>query len=114
MKKIFAKLHKAVMTYAAWGWPLVAADVALEMTSGSPQGSWRSAINGLAFAWILCAPVAPITWLLDRERRERAMAKLFGLREGDERERDRSAPAVGGVGLVEHERALDTQPHPLA
>lgn len=86
MRKILLVLHKAVLTFAAWGWPFVAADAALELFAGSPQGAWRSALNSFAFAWVLCAPAAPITWLLDRERRERAMARLCGLREGDERE----------------------------
>ena len=88
------------MTYAAWGWPLVAVDAALEMLAGSPQGSWRSVLNTLSFAWILCAPVAPITWLLDRERRERAMAKLCGLREGDERERNVTGEAARATLLL--------------
>ena len=100
MKRIALSLHKAVMTYAAWGWPLVAVDAALEMLAGSPQGSWRSVLNSLAFAWVLCAPAAPITWLLDRERRERAMAKLCGLREGDERERAVTGEAARSALLL--------------
>lgn len=87
MKKIALSLHKAVLTFAAWGWPIVAVDAALELLAGSPQGAWRDALNLLSFAWILSAPVWPVTWLLDRERREVAMARLCGLREGDERER---------------------------
>ncbi|MDD5301930.1 MAG: hypothetical protein PHS14_02390 [Elusimicrobia bacterium] len=100
MRKFLLGLHKAVMTYAAWGWPLVAIDAALEMLAGSPQGAWRSALNSFSFAWILCAPVAPITWLLDRERRERAMAKLCGLREGDERERTVTGEAARATLLL--------------
>ena len=87
MKKILLSLHKAVITYFAWGWPIVAADAALEMWAGASSAPWRSFLNTAAFAWILCAPVAPITLLLDRSRRERAMARLCGLREDDERER---------------------------
>ena len=87
MKTILSKLHAAVLTYAAWGWPIVAVDAALELLAGSPQGAWRDVLNSLSFAWILCAPVWPITWLLDRKRREAAMARLCGLKEGDERER---------------------------
>lgn len=87
MKKIALKAHAAVLIFAARGWPIVAVDAALELLAGSPQGAWRDALNILSFAWILCAPAWPITWLLDRERRELAMARLCGLREGDERER---------------------------
>jgi hypothetical protein len=82
-----SKLHVAILTYAAWGWPIIVVEAALEFFAGSPQEPWRDVLNGLAFVWILCAPVWPVTRLLDRKRREVAMAKLCGLREGDERER---------------------------
>ena len=100
MKNILSKLHAAVLTYAAWGWPIVAVDAALELLAGSPQGAWRDVLNGLAFAWVLCAPAWPLTWLFDRERREVAMAKLCGLREGDERERAVTGEAARSALLL--------------
>jgi hypothetical protein len=75
------------MAYLKWGWPLVLADAALAQWAGEPASRWRSLVNLAAFGWVLCAPAAPLSLLLDRERRERAMARLCGLREGDERER---------------------------
>src|SRR5437879_4277855 len=100
MKKIALSLHKAVLTFAAWGWPIVAADAALELLAGSPQGRWRDALNMASFAWILCAPAWPVTWLLDRKRREVAMARLCGLREGDERERAVTGEAARSALLL--------------
>lgn len=85
--KIAAKIRDAAITYLKWGWPLLLADVALETWAGSPETAWRSIINTAAFAWVLCAPVAPLSLLLSRERRERMMAKLCGLKDSDERER---------------------------
>jgi hypothetical protein len=87
MKNILARLHKAVLSYVLWGWPIVLLNVALDRWAGESPASWRSFLCDAAFAWFLCAPVAPITLLLDRFRRERAMARLCGAREGDERER---------------------------
>lgn len=87
MTKILSYAHKAVMTFLAWGWPLLLADAALETWAAPSAAGWRSTLNLVAFAYVLCAPVAPISLLLDRTRRERAMARLCGLREGDERER---------------------------
>lgn len=100
MKNILVRLHKTLMAYFAWGWPLVVADAALDMWAGPPHASWRGILNGAAFAWILCAPVAPITLLLDRGRRERAMARLCGLREGDERERAVTGEAARATLLL--------------
>jgi len=87
MKKLGLKLHALVMLFLKWGWPLLLADAALEMARGYPDSAWREALNTAAFAWVVCAPVAPLTLLVDRRRREKTMAKLCGLREGDERER---------------------------
>lgn len=100
MKKIALRLHAAVLAFAAWGWPIVAVDASLELLAGSPQGAWRDALNTASFAWILCAPVWPITWLLDRERREVAMSRLCGLREGDERERAVTGDAARSALLL--------------
>lgn len=100
MKKTAHRLHSAVLFFAAWGWPIVAVDAALELLAGSPQGAWRDALNTASFAWILCAPAWPLTWLLDRERRERAMARLCGLREGDERERAVTGEAARSALLL--------------
>jgi len=57
-------------------------------------------LNTLSFAWVLLAPVAPISLLFDRERRERLMARVCGLREGDERERVISGEAARGTLLL--------------
>lgn len=100
MKKIALRLHSAVLLFVAWGWPLVAVDAALELLAGSPRSAWRDALNILSFAWILCAPAWPLTWLLDRERRESAMARLCGLREGDERERAVTGEAARSALLL--------------
>lgn len=85
MKTILARLHRAVLLFAAWGWPLLLLDLALGAYD-RPEG-WADALNTAAFVWVLCVPAWPLTLLLDRPRRERAMARLCGLREGDERER---------------------------
>lgn len=85
MKKMLLSLHKTVLTFAAWGWPILLLDFASgAYKSPSPWADW---INSAAFIWVLSAPVWPITLVLDGARRERAMAWLCGLREGDERER---------------------------
>lgn len=100
MKQFASKLHKAVLLFATWGWPIVAVDAALEMFAGSPQGAWRDALNMTSFAWILCAPAWPVTWLFDRDRREVAMARLCGLRDGDERERAVTGEAARSALLL--------------
>jgi hypothetical protein len=100
VKKNPANLHRAVMTYLAWGWPLLAVAAFLSKWAGESPSLWRSLIDDAAFAWILCAPVAPITLLLDRSRRERAMAWLCGLREGDERERAVTGEAARATLLL--------------
>src|ERR1700685_3645477 len=87
MKKFLAKAHAAVLAYVYWGWPILLVNMALDLWAGDSDAAWRDFINNAAGVWFLCAPVAPITLLLDRTRRERAMARLCGLREGDERER---------------------------
>lgn len=84
MKKIALKLHAAVLAFAAWGWPLLLLDFATGAYK-SPE-PWANVINTAAFLWVLCAPSWPITLVLDRARRERAMSWLCGAREGDERE----------------------------
>lgn len=85
MKKIVLKIRDIALFYLKWGWPLLLTDAILE--TWAPATSWRSYVNTPAFIWILCAPVAPLSLLLDRERRERVMARLCGVRDGDERER---------------------------
>jgi hypothetical protein len=87
MRSILVKIHKAVIAYAVWGWPIVAIDGALQVLYGVPATLWRDVLNDGGFAWVLCAAVGLLTLILDQDRRERAMSKLFGLREGDERER---------------------------
>ncbi len=87
MKSLARKVRSYAMVYLRWGWPLLLADAALSTWAGEPSSLWRSIINHAAFAWVLCAPIAPLGLLLERQRREDAMARLCGLREGDERER---------------------------
>ncbi|MEK7413928.1 MAG: hypothetical protein AAB263_11490, partial [Planctomycetota bacterium] len=67
---------------------------------GRPQTSWRGLLNGAAFAWILCVPIAPLSFLFDRASRERAMARLCGLRNGDERERAVTGDAARATLLL--------------
>jgi hypothetical protein len=87
MKGIARKTRDLAVLYLKWAWPLVLVDAALVTWAGPPASLWRTLINDAAFAWVLCAPVAPLSLLLSRPRRERAMARLCGLRDGDERER---------------------------
>jgi hypothetical protein len=87
MKSILAKLHKASLAYVVWGWPIVLIDAALDAWMGEPATLWRHLLNDGGFAYVLCAAAALVTLVLDKARRERAMAWLCGVREGDERER---------------------------
>lgn len=87
MKKIMLKVRDLIFIYLKWGWPILLANVALDTWAGNSTAQWRSFLNAAAGAWWLCAPVVPVSLLLDRQHRERAMARLCGLREGDERER---------------------------
>lgn len=98
MIKILRGLHKAVLVFAAWGWPVVLLDFATGAYD-SPAG-WASWLNSAAFLWVLSAPVWPATLVLDRERRERAMSRLCGLREGDERERAVTGDAARSALLL--------------
>lgn len=85
MKTLLARLHRAVLLFAAWGWPILILDVAT--SAYKTQAAWAGGLNFVAFLWVLSASAWPLTLLLDRQRRERAMARLCGLRDGDERER---------------------------
>lgn len=87
MKRTLEKIHAAVLAYALWGWPVVLLDAGLDAWLGDPATLWRHVLNDAGFAYVLCAAAALITLVADRERRERAMARLCGVREGDERER---------------------------
>ncbi|HEX4047380.1 MAG TPA: hypothetical protein VH309_06075 [Elusimicrobiota bacterium] len=87
MKKALVKLHNAALAYVVWGWPVVLLDAALDAWAGEPAPLWRRLLNDAGFAYVLCAAAALVTLVLDKSRRERAMAKLYGVREGDERER---------------------------
>lgn len=100
MRSLVSKVRDAAILYLKWGWPLLLADAALETWAGESAALWRSLLNGAAFAWVLCAPVAPLSLLLDRARRERAMARLCGLREGDERERAVTGEAARATLLL--------------
>jgi hypothetical protein len=87
MKNILAKLHKLALAYVVWGWPIVLIDAALNAWLGEPATIWRHVLNDAGFAYVLCAAAALVTLVVDKDRRERAMARLCGVREGDERER---------------------------
>jgi hypothetical protein len=87
MKNLLTRIHHAVLAYALWGWPVVLLDAGLDAWLGEPATIWRHVLNDAGFAYVLCAAAALITLVADRDRRERAMARLVGAREGDERER---------------------------
>lgn len=87
MKTLLTRIHHAVLAYALWGWPVVLLDAGLDAWLGEPATLWRHVLNDAGFAYVLCAAAALITLVADKERRERAMARLVGVREGDERER---------------------------
>ncbi len=91
-------LHKAVLTFAAWGWPILLVDLAIGAYDRPER--WANALNTAAFFWVLSAPVWPITLVIDRRRREDAMSKLCGLREGDERERAVTGDAARSTLLL--------------
>ncbi|MBI5245856.1 MAG: hypothetical protein HY923_01645 [Elusimicrobia bacterium] len=98
MKKIAINAHKAVLTFAAWGWPILLLDFASgAYKSPAPWADW---INTAAFIWVLSAPAWPATLVLDRARRERVMARLCGLREDDERERAVTGDAARSALLL--------------
>lgn len=98
MKRFLTRLHRAVLAFAAWGWPLLLLDLA----SGAykPPAPWADWLNSAAFLYVLSVPAWPATLLLDRQRRERAMARLCGLREGDERERAVTGEAARATLLL--------------
>jgi hypothetical protein len=87
MKNILVKIHAAVLAYALWGWPIVLLDAGLDAWLGEPATWWRHVLNDGGFLYVVCAAAALITLVADKDRRERAMARLCGVREGDERER---------------------------
>jgi hypothetical protein len=87
MKNLLVRLHQAALAYALWGWPVVLLDAGLDAWLGDPASLWRHVLNDAGFAYVLCAAAALITLVADKDRRERAMALLCGVREGDERER---------------------------
>lgn len=97
MKTTLTLAHRAVLRFAAWGWPVLLADLALKAYD-RPE-PWANALNTGAFLWVLSAAAWPLTLLLDRARRERAMARLCGLKEGDERERAITGDAARGAFL---------------
>lgn len=98
MKPILKKVHHAVLLFAACGWPLLLLDAATGAYEKST--SWANALNTAAFLYILSLPIGLGTLLLDRERRERAMARLCGLKEGDERERSVTGEAARATLLL--------------
>lgn len=100
MRKIAFKIRDVALLYLKWGWPTLLAASACHLWLGESNAPWRDWLNDAAFAWILCAPVAPLSLLFNREIRERSMGSLCGLREGDERERSISGEAARGTLLL--------------
>ncbi|MBI3299348.1 MAG: hypothetical protein HYZ75_14365 [Elusimicrobia bacterium] len=100
MKKTLNTVCDLAALYLKWTWPLLLADAALSAWAGESAALWRSLLNYAAFAWVLAAPLVPIRFLFDRERREAAMARLCGLREGDERERAVTGEAARATLLL--------------
>lgn len=98
MINIARRLHAYVLTFAAWGWPIMLADFACGAYAS--EAPWAVRLNTAAFAWVLSAAVWPATLVLDRARRERAMSWLCGLREGDERERAVTGDAARSALLL--------------
>ena len=58
MKILLVKIHKAVLAYALWGWPLVLLDAGLDAWLGEPMTWWRHVLNDGGFAYVLCAAAA--------------------------------------------------------
>lgn len=98
MKRVLSRIHRAVLLFAQWGWPLLLLDVATGAYKGG--AGWADGLNSAAFLYVLSAPVWPATLLLDRSRREAAMARLCGLKEGDERERAVTGEAARATLLL--------------
>jgi hypothetical protein len=98
MNILLRRAHRAVLAFAAWGWPLLLLDLACGAYRS--EARWAGAVNTLAFLYVLSLPAWPITFLLDRPRRERAMARLCGLREHDERERAVTGEAARATLLL--------------
>ena len=100
MKALLFRIHKTVLGYAFWGWPLVLIDAGLDAWLGEPMTWWRHVLNDAGFAYVLCAAAALITLVADKSRRERAMAALCGVRAGDERERAVTGDAAKATLLL--------------
>lgn len=98
MKTLLSRLHRASVLFAMWGWPILLLDLALKAYDRPER--WADALNTAAFLWVVCAPVWPITLLADRAARERAMARLCGLKEDDERERAVTGEAARATLLL--------------
>lgn len=98
MNQALSRAARAVLTFSAWGWPLLLLD--LLMGAYRSDAAWADWINTGAFLWVLSAPAWPIALVLDARLRERAMARLCGLREGDERERAVTGDAARSVLLL--------------
>jgi hypothetical protein len=75
------------MTYVTWGWPILLIVGALDAWQVEQTALWHRLLDNAGFAYMLCAVAALATFVIDKSRHERAMARLFGVREGDERER---------------------------
>jgi hypothetical protein len=98
MRALASKAYRAVLRFAAWGWPILIADFATGAVNS--EASWARALNTAAFAWVLAACAWPAALLFDRSLRERAMARLCGLRENDERERAVTGEAARSALLL--------------
>lgn len=100
MNTFLAKIHRAILAYALWGWPIVLLDAGLDAWLGEPATLWRHVLNDGGFAYVLCAAAALITLVADKGRRESAMARLCGVRESDERERAVTGDAAKNTLLL--------------
>jgi hypothetical protein len=98
MRTTLSRSYRAVLAFAAWGWPLLAADFLTGAVDS--DAAWARALNTAAFLWILAAACYPIALLFDKTLRERAMARLCGLKEGDERERAITGEAARGALIL--------------
>lgn len=98
MKNALSRAGRAVLSFSAWGWPLLLLDLAAG--AHRSDAAWAGWLNTAAFLWVLSAPAWPVALVADARLRERVMARLCGLREGDERERAVTGDAARSVLLL--------------
>lgn len=99
MNKLTSLLPSILRRYALFGSPLALFGAALVRWAGSSTG-WRDYAEAMLAMVLLSTPLVLISLLMDRERREPIMARLCGLREGDERERAVTGEAARATLLL--------------